>query len=275
MKKRRLSDLYQHGRDITIDDGDGGVTVWVQKLSPVDHESALRKANAARARVLSLRNHKDTPEYEAVLVEVQAATTEDIITELVDYGVAQKRLAVEAELAAEEEWDKDDYLQGLKDAWEGGLKDTYATNKEDPEASRVFVELKRFLDTADERIDAERARLERDFADLDREELEERLVDRHLDSEADMEWIKEYRKCEVWLSVRDAEDHSRRYFRERKEIDDLAQEVLTPLVQAYQELSVDVLEGKDSRETPASSPTSEQQNPVETEVSSGHEGAAA
>jgi hypothetical protein len=275
VKRRRLQDLYVTGTAVHLDDGAGEVEVWVQKLTPVDHETAMRRANAARARCLTVKKSPDSEEYQSCAMDVYETDDDALIAEIVEGELAQKRLALEAELAADEEWSKDDYLQGLEDAWSGGLNMTYGESPDDPEAKRVFIELKRFTDTVDEHLEDERQRLLKDRGTLSREELEERVIKERIETIADLEWMKEYRKCELWLSLRDPEDHNKRYFRQRPEVDELAQEVLGPLVRAYQDLAVEVLEGKDSGETPDSSPSSEPSTPGEGEQLSGQEGAAA
>ena len=61
----------------------------------------------------------------------------------------------------------------------------------------------------------------------------------------------EYRKASIFYMVFDP-DTKRRYFDDRAEVDMLSQEVLTILVDEIESLNVDVMEGKDSLETPAS-----------------------
>lgn len=275
-KKRRLQDLFVTGKEVSINDGSGDpVVVWIQKLTPVDHETAMRRANARRALFLSIRRMPETEEYQACAMDVYEADDDALIAEIVEGELAQKRLAIAAELAADEEWSKDDYLQGLEDAWTENLNERYNEEPEDPEAKRVFIELKRFADTVDERLADEREALMNDRSGYDRDELEQIVIKERIETLADLEWMKEYRKCELWLSIRESEDHSKRYFRQRADVDDLAQQVLSPLVVAYQELQVDVVEGKDSGEIPDSSPSSEPSAPAEEESVSSPAGAAA
>jgi hypothetical protein len=74
---------------------------------------------------------------------------------------------------------------------------------------------------------------------------------------------------EVFLGTRDSEDHSRRYFVTREEIDALSPIVLGRLQREFESMRVDVLEGKDLLETRTSSPSSEQPEGEETPDSSG------
>jgi hypothetical protein len=268
--KRRLEDLYVVGKELTIDDGQGEVQVWLQKLNPVDSASALRRANMARAKVRTVRRDKQSDEYLDMWIEV--LEWDDQAT-LIEYLVAEDlmrvRERVEAELAAEDEWAKDDYLQGLRDAWESGLNQTYFTNPNDVDAKRVYGELERFGTEAEARgkddIDAARAK----FEVMEFGVLQEKAFDRVISYRGSAAWLEEYHRSELLYGVREAENHKAYYFKSPADIDQLSAEVLGLLYREYAALSVDVMEGKDSEETPDSSASSEPPIEAETGVSSG------
>lgn len=268
--KRRLEDLYVVGKELTIDDGQGEVQVWLQKLNPVDSASALRRANMARAKVRTVRRDKQSDEYLDMWIEV--LEWDDQAT-LIEYLVAEDlmrvRERVEAELAAEDEWAKDDYLQGLRDAWESGLNETYFVNPNDVDAKRVYTELERFAAEAEARgkddIDAARAK----FEAMEFGVLQEKAFDRVISYRGSAAWLEEYHRSELLYGVREAENHKAYYFKTPEDIDQLSAEVLGLLYREYAALSVDVMEGKDSEETPDSSASSEPPIEAETGVSSG------
>lgn len=268
-KTRRLTDLFVVGQEVVIDDGNfEPITVWLQKLNPVEHETAMRRASGARARVLSGKNEE---EIEMAQDEAAQITREVWIEYLVSDALGKRISALEAELSAEEEWSENDYLQGLKDVWEATLEKALEEDPEDISARKVQEELDRFRQQLDERIEGERATLVKDFEAKHDEDLERRVVDRLLQTRADLAWLNEFRKCEVWLSTREPENHRKKYFHSREEVDELAHETLMKIMTAYQSLAVDPLEGKDSGATQTSSSSSVSPDQVETAGASGPE----
>lgn len=269
--KRRLEDLYVIGREMSIDDGQGdAVVVWMQKLNPVELHSVMRAANAARSRVRSVRADKTSDEYMAMWLDVlDWERKEDLVEYLIAEQVMHIQERCEAELAAEEEWDKDEYLQGLRDAWESGLKDIYAVTPDDPEGKRVLAELTRFSEAAEAAgaDDIALARAEMEAQPM--ESLQEKAMDRVIAYRANTAWLDEFHRAELLYGVRDPENHKAYYFANRTQLDLLSAPVLTQLFATYSELSMDVTEGKGSEETPTSSDSSEQSPKVETGVSSG------
>lgn len=272
-KKRRLSDLYVTGKEVVIDDGAGGVKVYLRKLTQLEHEAAMRKASAAKAQVLLIRNNPEDEEWLSVYAEIdELGERANIVEFLIAEDLAQVEQSRATELEFEEEWAKDGYAQGLRDAWEGdeetpGLKDRYIDDEDDPEAKKVFDELKRFSDIVDKSVQAEAVRLRADLEGVDEEELRRRAVARYLDMRAGMAWVREFHRSQVLFATRDPEDHDKYYFvnqmgkPNRAEIDKLAPETLGALSRGYDELEVDPTEGKDSPPPPDSSPSSEE--PVE------------
>lgn len=272
-KKRKLADLFVVGREIVFDDGGGEpVTIWLQKLNPVEHETAMRRAAAARARVLSGRNEA---ELEMAQDEAVQFGRDGWIEFLASDALGRKIAVLESELASEEEWSKDNYLQGLKDAWDATMERILEEEPEDPSALKVRDELERFRVALEQRIEGERANLIKDYESKADEDLERRVVDRLIATRGDLAWLSEFRKCEIWLATRETEDHSFRYFAEREDVDNLSQPVLMRLLNEYQDLSVDPLEGKGSGAIPSSSPSSESPAKEETETSSGREAVTA
>lgn len=268
--KRRLEDLYVVGKELTIDDGQGGVKVWLQKLNPVDASNALRRANMARAKVRTVKSDKQSDEYLDMWVEILEW---DDKPALIEYLAAEKimriRDRVEAELAAEEEWSEDDYVQGLRDAWESGLNERYFIDPDDEEAKRVYAELQRFGAQAEERGRSEIADVRDELEALDFTVLQEKAFDRVIAYRASAAWLEEYHRSELLYGVREADNHKAYYFKSPENIDQLSGEVLGLLYREYAALAVDVIEGKDSEETPDSSDSSEPSPGVETGVSSG------
>lgn len=258
-KTRTLKDLYVVGEEFTLDDGAGGVTVWLQKLNPVDHETALRKANAKRARIMSMSklpsDSDERAEYMNQLFDM-AADRDATINFLVQERIAERFAIIEAEVAAEDEWSKDDYLQGLKDSWDNEMYERFvkASSPEDQEdaayieAATVKSELERFNEQVTKIVTGEMDAMRKDYADVSYEKLIEDGINRIIASNANMGWLMEFRKCEIWLGVRHPKKVDGvypRYFSHRSDVDDLSSEVLGELMAAYTNLNVDSTEGKD------------------------------
>lgn len=283
-KTRKLSDLYVTGTMVEFDDGNGSpIKVWLQKLNPVEQEKAMRQANAARAKCLAMRKDTESVEYQNLYSQVyDLGDSTQLLEYLVAPEIARLTLVREAELAQEEEWSKDNYLQGLRDAWEGdpdsgepSMMRRYHEDdaKEDTEAQRIFAELKRFADEVDGLLVGERENLQRDFESKDIEELREKVLEQLIEVQSDLEWMNEFRKNEIWLATRDPEYHRNRYFENRDEIDDLSIQVKSRLLDEYRALTVDVIEGKDLEATETSSPPVEQPRHLEMVGSSGQQDA--
>lgn len=269
--KRKLADLYVRGTPVSLDDGNGeSVEVWVQKLTPVEQEKAVRKANAFRSRLVAEAHDETSELFMSAKGEVEDLTRAELLNQIAQFDVARHAAALEAEVESDDKWTKEGYLQGLYDAWNDGMRERYAADPEDEEAKRVYTAMEEYITVVNAKVDKEinRVRTELDETRSD-EQLRKTGVENALMSRVDIQWMAEYRRCQVWLSVRDPENHRAHYFDGREEVDELAQETLLHLIEAYSSLEVDVIEGKGSEETPDSSSSSEPQPPGETAASSG------
>jgi hypothetical protein len=268
--RRRLEDLYVLGKEITFDDGAGEpVTVWLQKLNPVELSTSLRRANAARSRVRTVRNDPTSDEYQAYWLEVLDFESPE---QLAEYLAGERSIRAqereEARLGAEEEWDKDGYLQGLRDAWVNGMGEAHLLEP-DEESQRVLDELNRFAEAATLAAADEVASIRAEFESWTLEALREEAMERVIAYHSNAAWLDEFHRCELWRGVRDPANHSRYYFDKREEINNLSATVVNRLSSEYAELSVDVVEGKGSEETPSSSSSSAPADEAGTAVSSG------
>lgn len=273
---RRLQDLFVVGREFELNDDSGGdpVTVYLKKLSPVEHETAMRRANAARARTIATANAPDSDEYLDTWESVADFDRDGLTLYLVEDRRLTRTQVIEAEFGAEEEWSKDTYLVGLREEWEDRLKEVWATNNEDPDAARVHGELKRFSDTVQKAVEAELEAFQTDLESRSDEALRQQVLEKFLTVKASLAWLIEYRRCEVWLATRER-DKKTRVFATREEVDDLPVEVHSALSEAYRALVVDPQEGKGSRGTGSSSRSSEQPASPDMEQDSGPKDAAA
>lgn len=259
--KRHLRDLYVKGKETTLTDGrtveeettndDGetvvervelpAVQVYLRKINLTDSQTAFRKANAARARVLSSFADKESEAYQSVLADVLETPTEGLIDLTIGSEAVNLLDSAMSETADNEEWSKDDYLQGLYDAWEE-LKDG---DPDDPERDRVRGELDRYEAEVQKIVDAGLESLRRDKAEMNPESLREEAVKMMLKVQADAAWLDTFRKSEIYFATRHNDKRDERYFDSPGEVDELEPEVFGQLVREYQSITVDTQEGKD------------------------------
>lgn len=272
VKSRKLAELFKVGTELTITDGTKSETVYLQKLNPVETETAVRKSNALRAQYLSQKKDKTSEAYLSSLNEIVDFEDSELILYMANDELARKSTAIEAEWAEEHEWTKDEYLQSLWDRWnEEGVQESYYVEEgeePDPEAKRIFDEMQKYSVALAEHLENHRKHLIEEFTARGRDRLEEMMVERLIKMQGDVAWMVEYRKCEVWMGTRVSETDRTPYFNTRSEVDALEGQTLTTLIEAMVELEVDVEEGKDSRGTLPSSNSSESLETQEVETSS-------
>lgn len=268
--ERRLSDLRKTRGQLTFEgedeEGPYRIDVWVVKLNDHDRRSAVRAADAAKARVLLDRNNEESEAWQSAYGQASALSEDPgVLAEyLSHFHLADKARVIQAEVAGEEngEWAKDDYLQGLLDLWRGvepgdlGLQLAYAARNDDPttldpdlagripEAIRVYEELERYEKAVDAKIEVERARFIRDHETLPVDELLRKAALTYLDTAASDAWMDEFNECRIYYSTRQFSDRHKRYFRDRAEIHDTDEAFLALILAKYDEISVEGIEGK-------------------------------
>ena len=277
MKRRRLADLYVKGREIGLDDGSGEpVIVWLQKLNGVDRETCLRRANAAKAKFMIEADSEDSEIFQAMYAEVRdMQDREGLIGVVVAEDVTRHRQRIEAQRAADEEtWGKDNYLQGLVDAWIGdddspGLAATQAEDPDDPEVTRVLAEIERFETEVTTETKSYTSVLFKDWEEVKDEDLWRKASHRLLELKGTEIFNREFDKQQIFHCVREPDNHGQRYFGSVKEIDDLDETIFTKLITHYSNLVVDLVEGKDSRASQPSSTSSDPSPAEEAQPDSG------
>lgn len=302
--RRHASDLFVVGRPVVLPNDDPEqppVTVWLQKLSPLDFQAVHRKANAAKAPILNAKLDRDSEEYQSILAQaLETITDEEQARQFLagDHLMTQTSvIAAQVEHAKADEpdedgnddgeWLKDGYLQGLMDAWADGLDRVYAEDAEDPEAKRVLAEIARFNAQIDERLTDERDDFLDTLANVPYEDLLHRCVELYIDTKAAQLYLDTQFRARIWCATRDCEGvdpdrpgkclcrgsqkHRDPHFESLDQVRALPMIVFKALHDAYEEMSVDVVEGKDLPSRPASSPPSEPPETAGTSPASGLE----
>lgn len=247
-ERRRLTDLYLRGKEVSLNDSseEDPIVVWVSKISPIQQKESADRATAVRAATLALKKLPlDAPEISRYTEQIADMSKDEIIDILIASKMQEAELSHEAELASEDEWSNDDYIISLKEAWDSGLNIKYADTPDDIEAKRVYDELNRFTEELNKRIESTRQELADEINELTEEEINKRAIERFIDAEGDYLWLNEFRKWQLYFAVREPDDHKKQYFEGRYEVDELDARILLELVNAFGDVSVEAIEGKD------------------------------
>lgn len=263
---RKLSDLYVVGKEVVFDDeavketvvNDDGtveeifeepVKVWLQKLVRAEQQEAVKKAGAKKS--LFARRYKDEgAESEDVLAlrsnYAPSFTSRETLKKfLLDQMVADERAALEAQVAAEDRWAKDEYLAGLFAEWESHLKDDYNTDEPSDEALEVYEVLLEYLKEVSKAEESFRKQ-EDEVLDLrTTEELDKQVMDSIVSLHENIVWLTEFRRQELFHAVRKIDDHRTRYFDSVEGLDEVPDEVSAKLALNLEALTVSGIEGKD------------------------------
>lgn len=248
-KRRKLSDLFVLGTEVVFEDGsDDPPKVWIQKLTPAETQEAADKARPEKMKILSIRRLEDDDPVKLRYideVETSLEDRDDKFAFLLSDKIEKAAISAQEEVASRDEWAKDDYLEGLQEAWRVELRDRYLLDQEDEEAKRVFNQLEKYTDQVTKEIEHASEELKREIDHLDDDELKRRCVRKLIEVYSDEALLEAFRTWQLYFAVRDPDKHSKRYFSSPEEIDSLQEPVLKRLRNEYAELSVEGFEGKD------------------------------
>lgn len=244
---RRLTDLYKVGKEVTFSiDNEPDLTVWIQKLQPFEQELCITRAQGERAKVWALKNLPDDDEERAVhIMQVEDEFShEEMVNLAASDELSKAHQSAESFVAMDDDennlWAKDGYLEGLQEAWAGAQLNLH--NTDDPtaqkEAQRVFEELKRYNVEVEKEFAVRKADILFKWENTATETLKALCVNKIIEVRADIRWMAEYERSEVWLATREENDHQARYFDKREEVDQLAPIALNRLINEYKEVMV-------------------------------------
>ena len=284
-KRKTASDLWKVQELVTISDGRDEFSILVVKLNDPDQQAAVSAAIAAKARVLAQGKNPDSDLYLELLLEAQQMEFDMMVEILVMREITEQIASVEAELAAEKPWGEDDYLRGLQDLWVGdendeGLGVKYdqlvAAGEEVPDTIiQIRDQLEKFSTELAKRMNAVRDDAHDAYAGMEPEYLHAKVVDQLIEFRADQEFQDEYLRRRTYLSAREPENRLTYHFDSLADYDDADDKVKLRLQRAYQEMTVEGAEGKDSPGKPGSSPSSDQPATADPTTDSGLEAASA
>jgi len=249
-RERRLTDLYRKGKEVTIGDDDGAITVYLSKVSQIENKKAVEKAQAVRVRHLRLlhagRDDPGRAPYEDQLYAFGLDNSEDLILLANTEVLQDETLAIIARLSEEEgsEWAKDGYLTSLQEAWNGGSKSAFQLDPEDPEAKEIATELLRFEGLVEEEVEIARRQIIEAQSIRPTEDLMYEATNRVIEAESNTIWTEEFNRWRLFYSVRYNDERAQRYFVNRQEIDALDEDVYAMLWDNFQSVVSTVPEAK-------------------------------
>jgi vacuolar-type H+-ATPase subunit I/STV1 len=122
----------------------------------------------------------------------------------------------------------------------------WAKNNEHVEAARVHDELERFNEQVEVKVEADMRHVRRDYEDMSDTEARMEALHQVIDFAADVRWMTEYRRQELYYATRVSKENSRElYFESPGEVGELTAPVFNKLLTVYQGLTVNPLEVKD------------------------------
>jgi hypothetical protein len=251
-KRRRLSDLYVVGREMEFTDGADGeepVKIWLSKISPIEQRDAADQATKVRAKILSIKNSPYASNerllYQDQFNDLGLGTREDVVAFVAGSKIQEAMTSNEHRIASEDAWSEGNYLKSLQDAWNDGLSESWIKDPEgDPEAARVYSELKRFAEEVDFATQEEKENIIAEYDHISYEDILVEAVNKIIEAEADYAWLNEFSYYQVFYAVREIDDHKVRYFESIDEVKSIDSNITAEIISAYREMTVEGIEGK-------------------------------
>lgn len=291
--RRQLSDLYKKGVEVRfgpgpdgepvgriadpkkgkgyfVDDegkrlpvGEGEIAVWVQPVSPLQREMALRDGQAARAKALLRAKREEGSEEHLTILAFLADMTDET---LIDYVIASesdtRRNDAMREVLAEDEWQNITEIQDALRQFEGRDPEDL---KDDPDYQAIVeVDEKFGIQVAEREIElaeSERSALRM----LPREQVERKALEKRADLVASQAFMAEYERQMLFYSVRDIDDTGVLFFESARELAEQPDGIIGVIQDALTGFINDAAEAKNSPRAASGSESSEP--PSEPEIS--------
>ena len=244
--REQVKRIYEVGKEVPLTDE---LTLWIQKLTPAEDKEAVSHSYGPRAAILSLLHADDDDagllEFIDTMRQLGLDDREAQINFLIAQDVNRAMESNEYKIAAEKEWSENDYLITLQESWNDGLKGRYDLDNEDEEAARIFKELKRYTEQVQKAVDHDRQDLYDRMSDKTDAELQRKVAKMFIEHAAGQAQIAEYHAWCIFLATRLPQDHSVRFFESRESVETYGAELYPQLLEAYLELAIGSIEGKD------------------------------
>lgn len=247
-KKARLSKMYTLKREVTFTDESGDFSLFIRKATPVETRDSIQNSLKVRAMFMALENEpSDNPlkiGYADILEGIGLDNRDSLIEYICNEDVLKLRISIEERVAFDDRWAKDDYINSLQEAWEDGMREKWMLDNDDPEASLVFNALKKFTDEVEELFIEELEDIYASKEDWSDQKLMDAAVNKFIKRHASSEQATEQNKWKVYYCTYTDENCTDRFFESRDEVDSYP-DLFARLIEEYDEMSLDSLEGKD------------------------------
>lgn len=243
LTRRDLEDLWKTGKEYDVSPGgDGSAMAYIRKLGPTQQGTAVRMANAERAKYQLM--DEDDPRYLSMMSDVIDLDRTEKIDRLALTDIQEAREIIEQEISEKPEWAEDDRLQSLVDLWESGLALEYSKGEKErsEESEKVFQEIKRFSDEVEERVDAKLKKAQRKYKDEPDEVLNKKIVKQQIDYEASMAWLRTFRMYQILFGVQSLDREP--LFENIGDVESISGELFAKLVDAISDLTLPSTEVK-------------------------------
>jgi len=256
-KPARLQDLFQTGKEVTldfeIDDETFEVKMWMRKPLPAQAEEALTRSRGQQVRRKRIYQDKDSDEYLTLVGDVETIETRDeVMDRILMFDHAKLRQTAYNEVLYNPENSPHDdegklifgeagqYYLDLLDGignrmdeirtFNEGLEEEdealELTFKDDEELVKLRKQEDIFENAVTDRIE-ELTKVNRaEFKGVKLAGLQKELVKRLIEGDSNMHWYAEYQKWMLYHSCRALDDHKRSYFRSPDELAALPGSVL-------------------------------------------------
>lgn len=247
VSRHDIEELYSVGKKVNVAPEDHEpVEIFFRKINSSQQQKAVRKANAARVRLMQILNRPDDDDEKLAMTgEANELTREDKITYLAEIQVATYRPKIEQELSEEEEWASEGRLQALVDSWddEAVLEYLKGEGERSLENQEIFDQMKKFSDTIDEKLETKRGNSTRHFEAMDDEQLLKDILKSYLERESGLEWLRVFRNHQILYGVENEETNEKIYS-SISEVENIPTELYQIYLNAIEDISVPVTEVK-------------------------------
>lgn len=278
---RRVTDLFVEGTTVFLGTDDGGkaVTIWVNKLNSFETEEARRDGMVRRGQRIMELAKEDNPEYLHMRSLVQGFSDGELREARVNQRSEEIYLDVVNELQADKDWaEKIAIMRRLPVL----LADDRAPT-DDPRHAQLEEVQNDYLTQIRERQEAKQQEALRELADVDRADLEKQYFESWRERVTLDDFMQERRVTELFYAMRDCFavqgdrdsqtghirwdhsqcNHAERLLQQRSQVRELPEHVLTLVIDAIDDLTVNQRESGNSDAPASSSASSEPRNEEE------------
>ncbi len=210
----QVQDLYTKGVDFVVPrEGEGEPwKMHMRKMNPQEQQRAVRGANAARIRLMKILDRDPVEDDDRLILEesvkdIGSGERDDLIDFLIAMNHATRRIMLEQEIAAEDEWAKDDRLQALTDAWDAEMQIEFSKGEEErsTESQELFDQLGKYSDQVEDKLDGNDNVYRDELEVLNEDDLSLKVMRHILERDAGVLWMKVFRDYQILYGCEDRE----------------------------------------------------------------------